>query len=331
MRPALSKNEYLHLPAMNSPGIPPVIILGMHRSGTTMLARMLRDLGLFIGWSLQENYESRFFLEINQSVMNASHGTWDNPEVIEAVLANPEMRRKIVRAMRADLRSFSCLYYLGPRHFLKYRSAFRIDRPWGWKEPQNTILLPLWLDIFPSARIVHIYRNGVDVAGSLASRERKRIAGVLNEKETLTTMISSQRGQLKNASLPAYLLQKLKARYEKLQPPFKYSGLGVRPSFSLEKGFRLWTYYVEKAFSWTEGHPEQSISVKYEDFLLDPCGRLNEIARFCGLRVDSGRVRNSAETADVARGFAFKKDAALAQFHEQVRQNHWMIKLGYGG
>jgi hypothetical protein len=316
---------------MNKTAQAPLIIIGMHRSGTTMLARMLREMGLFIGWSLQENFESRFFLEINRSVMRASNGTWDNPAVIDASLADAGMRKKITETMRADLRSFFCLYYLGPRYFLRYRSVFRFDKPWGWKEPQNTILLPLWRDVFPSAKVLHIYRNGVDVAASLARRERTRIERICTERKARGTRMESQREQLKSTSLLVYLVQKLRARYEKMNPLYKYSSLGVRPCLSLERGFQLWSYYVEKAFSWIELNPRQSRSEKYEDFLLDPAGHLQEVAAFCGLEVDRDRVKRIADTADAARSSAFEKDAFLAQFYEHVRENPWMRKLGYSG
>ena len=40
---------------------PPIIIIGMSRSGTGMLAKMLEDLGLFIGKSKDRNNEALFF------------------------------------------------------------------------------------------------------------------------------------------------------------------------------------------------------------------------------------------------------------------------------
>lgn len=39
----------------------PVIIIGMHRSGTSMLTRVLQRAGLFMGEHREENDESLFF------------------------------------------------------------------------------------------------------------------------------------------------------------------------------------------------------------------------------------------------------------------------------
>jgi hypothetical protein len=46
--------------------------------------------------------------------------------------------------------------------------------PWGWKDPRSTFTLPVWLDVFPQAKVIHLVRHGVDVAWSLRKRERKR-------------------------------------------------------------------------------------------------------------------------------------------------------------
>ncbi|MBW1793701.1 MAG: sulfotransferase [Deltaproteobacteria bacterium] len=47
---------------------------------------------------------------------------------------------------------------------------------WGWKDPRTTLTLPLWLKLFPKARIIHVIRNGIDSALSLWRRCKK--AGV---------------------------------------------------------------------------------------------------------------------------------------------------------
>ena len=45
--------------------------------------------------------------------------------------------------------------------------------PWGWKSPLTTFTLPIWLDLVPHAKVIHIYRHGVDVANSLRQRENR--------------------------------------------------------------------------------------------------------------------------------------------------------------
>ena len=43
----------------------PIIIAGMHRSGTSMVTNILKKLGLTIGSKLDSNHESIFFQRIN--------------------------------------------------------------------------------------------------------------------------------------------------------------------------------------------------------------------------------------------------------------------------
>ena len=57
----------------------PVILLGMHRSGTTMMSRLLETLGLFQGSRLEENHEATFFMNVNKALMLRIHGHWDHP------------------------------------------------------------------------------------------------------------------------------------------------------------------------------------------------------------------------------------------------------------
>ena len=58
---------------------PPTIILGMHRSGTSILTRILEKLGLFVGCRKDENNEALFFLKFNDWILKQANATWDNP------------------------------------------------------------------------------------------------------------------------------------------------------------------------------------------------------------------------------------------------------------
>ena len=122
---------------------PPVIIMGMHRSGTSMITKVLKDLGLFMGWALDGNYEALFFRERNEKILNGCNGTWDNPTVIYQLLNNASMRDEVVEFLSKDLMSLRIFSYLGPRYLVQYRSVFNIDSPWGWKDPRNTVLVPI--------------------------------------------------------------------------------------------------------------------------------------------------------------------------------------------
>ena len=57
----------------------PIIILGMHRSGTTMITKMLENLGLFVGAEKEINHESLFFWEINNWIFDIHTATAEKP------------------------------------------------------------------------------------------------------------------------------------------------------------------------------------------------------------------------------------------------------------
>src|SRR5688572_14655735 len=74
-----------------SPGLssPPVAIVGMHRSGTSMVAKVLQQAGLHLGTEADlmppaaENPEGFFehlgFVRLNDDVLNAAGSGWDCP------------------------------------------------------------------------------------------------------------------------------------------------------------------------------------------------------------------------------------------------------------
>src|SRR5450755_898226 len=84
---------------------PPVIILGMHRSGTSMVSELLDQLGLFVGRELQDDHESTFFLDLNEQMMNRVSATWDHPSPFQDFLACEEAVRMTAEALAADLSS----------------------------------------------------------------------------------------------------------------------------------------------------------------------------------------------------------------------------------
>jgi len=153
---------------------PPVLIIGMHRSGTSLLAGKLHECGVFMGARRRYHEEACFFRRINQQLFRLAHADWDRPEPVRLLLECSELRAQVVASLQTEIQSFKVVSYLGLVRALKFRGLMRINHSWGWKDPRNTYTLPIWLDIFPEARVIHIYRNGVDVVYSLREREAAR-------------------------------------------------------------------------------------------------------------------------------------------------------------
>ncbi|MEQ8323879.1 MAG: sulfotransferase [Vicingaceae bacterium] len=154
----------------------PIIVIGMHRSGTTMFTKALEQCGVFMGGDLSSNHESYSFTHFNEHLLEFSGGSWHNPvEINES-------------SYKLDEKQFA-------QQFLHYKrkplaaAAFVFGGKWGWKDPRNTFTLPYWIKYyFKEPLVIHVYRNGLDVAMSLQKRN-VNLAGIervdkLNELKT---------------------------------------------------------------------------------------------------------------------------------------------------
>lgn len=150
----------------------PLIICGMHRSGTSMLARILAARGLFIGHRLGKHPEALFFHRLNEAILRAAGASWDRPAALLRMLGEPGAATRLAATLRPRLRGLGTWSYLGPRIVAaRARIGAHLPFAWGWKDPRNSLLLPVWLELFPEARVLRIRRHGVDVAASLVARE----------------------------------------------------------------------------------------------------------------------------------------------------------------
>lgn len=265
----------------------PVIIIGMHRSGTSMISRMIEALGLFQGKEKDPNNEAFFFQHINEWLLRQSGGAWDYPGPLGLLLENARVRADAVELIRKRLASRQAISFFGRRSFIDFTTPAQVHGPWGWKDPRNTFTLPLWMDIFPNARVIHVLRHGVDVAASLRARSEKPSTKALRKKQRIR----------KNPLI-------------RLRRPFVDS---LRCS-SLEGGFTLWEEYLREARTHVKALKDHAIEFRYEDFLADPTKNLLELVEFCGLRASLERVARIADNALTSRANAYRGKPDLEMF-----------------
>jgi hypothetical protein len=281
--------------------------MGMARSGTSLVSALLNRLGLFLGHrKIANDEEATFFFRLNAILLRQIHGEFDNPAPMRYFLQDSGSVEMSVKCLEADLASYRIVSYLGPLRYLKYRSLRCYDRPWGWKDPLNTYTLPLWLKLFPGAKILYIVRNGVDVAHSLVGLHRSIVA-----KRQIRNRRASRRLSLRrNVEL------------------FGFKG-AVR-CLSLEGSFSLWEEFVAQAEETLARFDNERMSVKYEDFLADPKMHLLELARFCGLKETSqSAIDEAAQSVDSGRSNAFVSSPDLMSFYRRVKASRWMLYYGY--
>ncbi len=141
---------------------PPFIIIGMHRSGTSFLAKVLERSGIFMGLIKDPNFEAMHFLSVNQQVFWAAQFDWHKPGV---------PAKEYWTNFKADL-LYQEHYRLNGR-WARFKQWLRRE-DWGWKDPRNTFTLDMWLDMYPGAKVIHIYRKSEEVVKSLQRRNERK-------------------------------------------------------------------------------------------------------------------------------------------------------------
>jgi len=281
---------------------PPVIIIGMHRSGTTMVVEMLEQLGLFIGKRRERNQEAMLFLRLNDWILGQSGATWDNPEPIRHLLSYDDLRARVTDYIRYFTASPQVISYLGAWRYLRHRSLLHLPFDWGWKDPRSTFTLPVWLDLFPQARVLHVYRHGVDVAISLRQRERA-IFEAKRRRRSLHDIL--------------YTLRPGRANFTS----------SARCS-TLEGGFDLWEEHMAAAEAARRLRPEAYLELRYEELLADPAPNLVRAAQFCGLAAEQGSIEPLVAGIRGHRAYAFSADDEAVAFARSVAGR--CASYGYG-
>ena len=276
----------------------PIIIIGMHRSGTSLITQILKRVGVFVGAELNNHEESTFFLKLNQYLFQLAHARWDNPKplnyLIEALKNNSEFNSELLSWLKKMLISADSKIYWGQgandtlSKMNLQEFTLTINQPWGWKDPRNSISLPIWLKIFPFAQVVHVYRNAVDVSNSLLIREQKR-------SNKLTNPIFSCR------------------------------------CLSLEGAFGLWNEYVVSCMDHLKKIPhERKFSLSYEDFLAKPSENMIALCKFLRVPINEENILKAVSSVKPERAFAFLHQLNLKDFYKQIKANPMMETLNYG-
>jgi len=133
-----------------------VIILGMHRSGTSCLAGSLQASDLELGevftanpHNKKGNRESERIMALHESLLEKNSASWDQPKVVEWDDAHRQMRDQII-------------------------DQFRPFPLWGFKDPRTCFSLEGWLEVLPDVKLVGTFRNPTSVAQSLWKRNKNQ-------------------------------------------------------------------------------------------------------------------------------------------------------------
>lgn len=137
-----------------------VCVLGMHRSGTSLLTKVLNILGVALGpeehlmpatkFNPRGFWEHEPLVKINDELLRRFGGTWRNlPALPVGWEGSPDLRDLADQA-RAII-----------------QTDFGAAPLWGWKDPRACVTLPFWQRLLGPMKYLVCLRNPVDVAHSL--------------------------------------------------------------------------------------------------------------------------------------------------------------------
>ncbi len=141
-----------------------ILVVGMHRSGTSAIAGALGTLGLNLPRSDDlltgrtdnvAHNESQSLVVFNEALLQMLGGPWSDP---------PKLRPR---------------WWVGPRLARAVTvgtdtaaEAFPTDGPVVWKDPRLCLLLPFWRPLIPRLKgVVFVWRSPLAVARSLEARD----------------------------------------------------------------------------------------------------------------------------------------------------------------
>ncbi|WP_163712847.1 sulfotransferase [Mangrovibacterium lignilyticum] len=146
----------------------PLIVLGMHRSGTSMLAQWLTKCGFDMGKEMigpgngnsDGHFEDRQFYQLHKTILKANNQTYKVSKPISLNYSQDVASQ--AAALYDDRKDLDC---------------------WGWKDPRTCLTMDLWHKIIPSYNCIIVYRDYHQVVDSLFRRKHKAIQNFKNPIE----------------------------------------------------------------------------------------------------------------------------------------------------
>jgi hypothetical protein len=137
-----------------------LIILGMHRSGTSLVTQWLYKCGLQIGdqlagpgkGNIEGHFEDLDFLHLHESILTNNN----QPSTGFIRTAIEEIDRDSIVSIQSLLQFKNNLY-----------------QQWGWKEPRTCVFLKQYRNQLQDAKYLVLFRNFNDVVDSLIRRDFK--------------------------------------------------------------------------------------------------------------------------------------------------------------
>ncbi len=140
-----------------------IVVLGMHRSGTSAITGLLHEMGAYVGASeelLQPMgcnpegfWERQDVAAVNDALLASFNASWDMPNDVDLGGLSPRAERDFLESARPIV------------------DALNAHKPWVVKDPRLSLLFPKWRTLLDAPVAVICWRQPVEVAHSLKSRD----------------------------------------------------------------------------------------------------------------------------------------------------------------
>ena len=139
-----------------------IIVLGMHRSGTSMVCGVINHLGVNLGEDYPGkqisnplgHFEDGDFLLLNQEILAAAGGSWDHPPEEEAIIRQADYFHEKIR------------------YLVNSKVQANQGNLWGWKDPRTSLLIELYLPHLRFPSFIWCQRDPEEIADSLGRRNK---------------------------------------------------------------------------------------------------------------------------------------------------------------
>jgi len=276
----------------------PVIISGMHRSGTSMVTNILHKLGLTIGEKLDSNHESIFFQRINIWMMSLLASSWDSPKNFNRI--DLEVKKNIMIQLDELLNSRTNSLYFGWSSIIKKGSFSKISRPWGWKDPRNTFTSSIWKEVFPDLKTIYIIRHPIDTAESLFQRQKIEKSKDIKRDKKYLDLVKSLLSITHTSYNSSMLLN------------------------SYEDCFNLIELYYNQIL---DNRDDESLIIKFEDIISNPEIEIRNMLNYCNLLFKQEDMINAIKNINPSRSYSYRNNSDLLEFENTFRG--LIEKMGY--
>lgn len=136
-----------------------IFVLGMHRSGTSVITGILHHLGVKLGKPLlmgakdnpKGHFENKKFINLNQRLLQANGGRW----------YNPPLGRLSYHGLKSAMENFL--------------AKFPDSQTSAFKDPRACFTFPLWrrlIDPGEKVKVIYVIRPSIEIARSLKARNQ---------------------------------------------------------------------------------------------------------------------------------------------------------------